>query len=86
MSYLQKKIENSIPKDKLLHFCTGLLMSLLMILSVWFIIIPIVVGLGKELYDKYVRKTFFDVKDMLVTWMGVIPIMIILIIKNLLLT
>lgn len=81
---VQDRIENYIPKDKLLHFCAGLLLSLLMILSVWFIVIPIVIGISKELYDKYVRKTFFDVKDMLVTWMGVVPIMIVLSIKYLL--
>lgn len=81
---LQEKIENVISKDKLLHFCIGLLLALFAILWSWLILLPFVAGVTKELLDKYVRKTRFDTKDMLVTWLGAIPIIVVLTLKYLL--
>lgn len=75
---MQKKIEKIIPKDKLLHFCIGLLLSLLAIIWVWLIFIPIIVGVAKEILDKYVRKTGYNVKDMFATWLGIVPVLMIL--------
>nr|DAE47092.1 MAG TPA: hypothetical protein [Caudoviricetes sp.] len=81
---LQTKIENAITKDKLLHFCTGLLLALFGILWSWLILLPFVAGVSKELLDKYVKKTGFDTIDMLVTWLGAIPVIVILTLKYLL--
>lgn len=83
---LQHKIENiaRIHQDKVLHFCGGLLLALFAILWSWLIILPFIVGASKELLDKYVRKTGFDIKDMLVTWLGAIPVIVVLVLKYLL--
>lgn len=75
---LQKKIENRIEKDKLIHFCIGLLLAQLAYLWVWFILLPLIVGGAKELYDKYVRETGFNGWDWLATVLGVVPVLIIL--------
>jgi len=80
----QTKIEDAISKDKLMHFCTGLLLALFAILWGWLILLPFVVGVAKEILDKYVRKTGFDTKDMLVTWLGAIPVVVILLIDKVL--
>lgn len=79
---IKNKIENSIPKDKLLHFTIGLLLALLAFVWVWFIFLPIVVGLLNELYDKCVRKTAFEWMDVLATSLPIIPMMIIILIQN----
>lgn len=71
---LQTKIENMIAKDKLLHFCIGLLLAQLAYLWIWFIVLPIVVGIAKELFDKYIRKTGFNWLDVLATCLGCVPI------------
>lgn len=78
MQNIKNKIENSIPKDKLLHFTLGLLLALLAFVWVWFIFLPIVVGLLNELYDKYVRKTGFNWWDLLATVSGVVPVLAVL--------
>ena len=70
-----------IEKDKLIHFCISLLLSQLAYLCVWFILVPIGVGITKELYDKYVRKTKFNWRDWIVTVAGIIPVMVILILR-----
>lgn len=72
---LQSKIENAIPKDKLIHFCIGLLLAQFVYLSLWFLLLPITIGVIKELYDKYIRKTGFDWIDLLVTTSGIIPVL-----------
>lgn len=78
---LQTKIENLIEKDKLMHFCIGLLIAQLAYLWVWFIVLPIGIGLAKELYDKYVRKTGFNWWDWIATVAGVIPVIVMLLLK-----
>lgn len=78
---MQKKIENAISKDKLLHFCIGLLLAQLGYLSLWFLLLPILIGTIKELYDKYVRETGFNWWDWTVTVAGVIPVIVVLILK-----
>lgn len=74
---LQTKIDNAIPKDKLMHFCAGLLLALPAILNIWLIFLPVIAGIGKEVYDKYIKRSKFDVKDMLVTWLGSVPVVVI---------
>jgi len=81
---IQKKIENTISKDKLMHFCGGLLLALFAILWGWLLLLPFVAGVVKEILDKYVRKTGFDTKDMLATWLGAIPVIVVLVLKYLL--
>lgn len=78
---LQQKIENIIPKDKLMHFCVGLLLAQFAYLCVWLLVLPLIVGISKELYDKYVRKTGFNWWDLLATVLGVVPVICIMIIK-----
>ncbi len=69
---LLDKIFPSVPYDKKLHFLAGLLIALVM----GFITDPITgvglaiaAGIFKECYDHYTYGVF-DVKDMLVTWLG----------------
>lgn len=77
---LQTKIDNAIPKDKLMHFCAGLLLAQFAYIWIWFLLLPVIAGIGKEIYDKYIKRSKFDVKDMLVTWLGVVPVIVIIVI------
>ena len=70
---LQAKIVNLIPKDKLLHFCAGLLLAQLAYVWIWFIVLPFFVGLLKEIYDEY-KYGGFDWRDLLVTTAGALPV------------
>lgn len=81
---MQKKIEKwvNMNQDKVLHFQIGMWLSLLAILSWWFLLFPLLAGLGKEFIDKYVRKTGFTFMDTIATWMGVIPIIVVLLIDK----
>lgn len=78
---LQTKIENMIEKDKLIHFCVGLLMAQLIYFSLWFILLPVIIGTAKEVYDKYVRKTGFNWWDLLATVSGVVPVLVVIVVK-----
>ena len=82
MKDLQSKIENAISKDKLLHFTFAMLMSLSALFSVWLLLLPIIAGVVKEIIDKYIRETGFDVKDMFATWFGAVPVAIVIIIQQ----
>ncbi|WP_163305063.1 hypothetical protein [Dysgonomonas sp. 521] len=81
---MQTKIENWCRNniDKVLHFIVGLLLAQLAYLWVWFLLFPLIAGLGKEFIDKYVRKTGFTWMDTIATWMGAIPIAILLLIDK----
>lgn len=76
---LQQRIE-SIEKDKLIHFCIGLLLSQLIYLSLWFVLFPVIAGIAKEIYDKYVRKTGFNWWDLLATVLGIVPVLVVIMI------
>ena len=78
---LQGKIENMISKDKLLHFCAGLILAQLAYVCIWFIFLPLVVGIAKELYDMCIRKTGFNIFDLIATITGAVPALIIWLIK-----
>lgn len=78
---LQSKIENMVEKDKLIHFCIGLLLAQFAYLWFGFIALPLIIGIAKELYDKYVRKTGFNWWDLVVTGVGCLPVLIVLMIK-----
>jgi hypothetical protein len=77
MIELQQKIE-SLPKDKILHFCTGMLLALPAFLSPWFLLLPVLAGIGKEFFDKYIKKAKFDLYDLAATILGALPVLIIL--------
>jgi hypothetical protein len=79
---LQVKIENLVEKDKLMHFCIGLLLAQLAYVWVWLILLPVIAGFVKELYDKYVRKTGFNRWDWLATVAGCIPVAVICFLIN----
>lgn len=74
---LKQRIENAIPHDKLLHFTIGLLLALPAFVWFGFILLPVIVGLLAELYDRYVRKTKFDWLDWVATSLSTIPVCII---------
>lgn len=73
---VQWSIENYLQKDKLVHFLFGTLISyivlffhlhVLFIDKIFILIVPILVALIKELIDKYIRKSTFDLIDILFT-------------------
>lgn len=67
---IQNFLINKIGVDKLLHFFVcGWIVSFIDVL-IFQIIVTIVLGVGKELIDKFIRKTSIDYKDMLFTWLG----------------
>lgn len=78
---IQRKIENAIQKDKLLHFIGGLLLSYAMFYSFWCVAIPLLFGLLKELADKYIRKGKFDINDLFFTYIGIIPNSIVIFVQ-----
>lgn len=63
-------ILTKIGTDKLLHyaFC-GWIVSFFDDL-LWQVVVGILLGVLMEFFDRYVRKTTFDVYDMLWTWGG----------------
>jgi len=59
--------------DLLLHFLAGFLIATVAtaFLPLWTgIVLATITGLGKELYDKFVRKQIFDYKDLVLTFGG----------------
>lgn len=70
LEYYIDKVAEYIPKDKLIHFFVGFF---IFVIANYFtsqiiaLLIVIIWGVGKELLDKYVKKTKFDVVDLLFT-------------------
>lgn len=83
MKNLQLEIDSIIQKDKLMHFCVGLLLAQLMYFSLWFLLLPVFIGVIKELYDKYVRKTGFNWMDLFATVLGIVPVLVMVILLHL---
>lgn len=57
----------------LLHFAVCVIMSLVVALGfneLLSIPVVLVIGIGKELFDKYIKKTFFDKLDLLFDLLG----------------
>lgn len=78
----QQKIKNFIDRhDKLVHWLTcvaiGLFILWLTRSIYWSIAAIVVAGFGKELYDKFVKKTFFDWWD-IVADLAAIPIVLLI--------
>ena len=64
-----------IPIDKILHFLAGyaiadLAYHLHPAFGGWIILFAVGAGLLKELYDKYIKKSVFDYKDLVLTITG----------------
>ena len=64
-----------IPIDKILHFFAGYAIADLAYhlhpdFGGWIILFAVGAGLAKELYDKYIKKSVFDWKDLVVTILG----------------
>ena len=64
-----------IPIDKILHFLSGYAIAdiayhLHPAFGGWIILFAVVAGVAKELYDKYIKKSVFDWKDLAVTVLG----------------
>jgi len=60
-------------KDKGCHFIVGVLISTIFCLNGLLAIgvfVTFIIGISKELFDRYIRKTFFDIKDVLATGFG----------------
>jgi len=72
--------------DKLKHFIAGTIIASIVLVACLLIfgtdkrgsdiailaafISALVAGIGKELYDKHIRKTMFDIYDLVATWVG----------------
>lgn len=64
-----------IPIDKIIHFLAGYAVADIAYqfypaFGGWIILFAISAGLLKEMYDKYIKKTMFDWRDLLVTILG----------------
>lgn len=82
---IQTEIINKYGVDKLLHIAYGGWITAFFDSLITMVFVAIVIGIGKELVDKYVRKSEFDYKDMIAAWIGgAITIIIKLIINYLL--
>ena len=63
--------KNMIQQDKILHFLIGFaIATVLQFMGVWMLLPVLAIGAGKELYDKYIKKTTFDVVDLVCTFAG----------------
>ena len=64
-----------IRTDLILHFLAGYAIAdfayhLHPAFGGWVILFAIVAGISKELYDKYIKKSVFDYKDLIMTIVG----------------
>lgn len=70
---LLTKLGITTHQDKVLHALVGF--AIAFIVSFFSqelaVILGVVAGVGKELYDKYVKKTMFDFFDLFATFCGV---------------
>jgi len=68
---LQDNIINKLGGyDKSTHFFASAWICLLMPTWLYALIAAVVIAVGKEVVDKYIRKTEFSVRDMVVTIVG----------------
>ena len=71
---LLTKVGITKAQDKVLHalagFIVGFAWYLLLPNSIIPVVVVVAVAIGKELYDKYIKKTYFDFFDMFATIAG----------------
>jgi len=65
--------------DKLLHFLILLAATFCIALfsPITAFIVGLIIAVGKELYDKYIKKTFIDVYDLLADYGGIFTALIL---------
>lgn len=71
--------------DKLLHFLAGFFICTVasLLISLWLgLILSIAAGIGKEIYDLKIKRTFYSWPDMLATIFGGLIAIFLIIIKN----
>jgi len=78
---VQNKIENAVPKDILWHLLVGAELSQLAFIDIRLIVVAPLVGLLKELYDKFIRGTGFSFIDWAATAVPVVPTLLIMLIR-----
>lgn len=62
-----------IQQDKILHFLAGFFICTVasLLISLWLgLILSFAAGIGKEIYDLKIKKTFYSWPDMLATIIG----------------
>lgn len=82
MKNLQTKILNKVGIDRMLHFAFGGWIACAA--PTWFyaLLVGFCIGLVKELFDKYIKKSQFDLYDLSATLVGsVVTATIIFIMK-----
>lgn len=85
---LQKLITQKFGSDKILHFLAGGWIGMLPVFIhlkyAWLLSLPLafLIGVLKEVYDLIVRKTGFDLRDVIATSLGGIVSGIIIYILN----
>lgn len=71
-----KQLKEFLKADRLLHFSTSAFIFFALMIAFKSydvgIISSVVIFIGKELYDKYVKKTYFDIIDALASFFGVV--------------
>jgi hypothetical protein len=70
MKNIQKIIMNKIGIDRLLHFAFGGWLACLAPMWFYALIIGFCIGLIKELFDRYIKKSRFDLYDWVATFLG----------------
>lgn len=89
LAELQNKILAKFGIDKVLHFLAGWAVTASVYMAypidlVLILLIGTLLGLVKELFDKYYRKSVFDWRDMLATSVGSIATILVVLLRMLL--
>lgn len=62
-----------IRQDQIYHFTTCMLVVLNCLMPLWVaVILAVIFAFGKEVYDKYIKKTLFDWTDIAADGAGII--------------
>lgn len=70
MKDIQNIILKKVGTDRLLHFAFGGWLACLAPNWYYALLVGLLVGLFKELFDKYIKKSVFDFGDWLATFLG----------------
>ncbi len=62
-----------IRQDQIYHFTTCMLVVLNCLMPLWAaVILAVILAFGKEVYDKYIKKTLFDWTDIAADGCGIL--------------
>lgn len=77
---IQQELINKVGVDRLLHFTFGGWLAC--IAPTWFyaLIIGFLIGLLKELSDRYIKKSVFDYRDWLASFLGSVVTSVVMLI------